>query len=94
MDLWFGQSVRRGTSSGIYAFDILILAEREVMSEPLSVRLELPERDVLPHLSEPVRRSPEHDASLPDLIEAVRAQGLEGLVAKRLDSRYEPDQRC
>jgi bifunctional non-homologous end joining protein LigD len=33
------------------------------------------------------------DASLRDLIESVRAQGLEGLVAKRLDSRYEPGQR-
>ena len=26
----------------------------------------------------------------PERIEAVRSQGLEGLVAKRLDSRYEP----
>jgi bifunctional non-homologous end joining protein LigD len=33
------------------------------------------------------------DASLPDLIQAVKAQGLEGLVAKRRDSRYEPGQR-
>lgn len=29
------------------------------------------------------------EASLPVLIESVKAQGLEGLVAKRLDSRYE-----
>ena len=29
------------------------------------------------------------NASLPVLIESVKAQGLEGLVAKRLDSRYE-----
>ena len=28
-------------------------------------------------------------ATLPVLIESVNAQGLEGLVAKRLDSRYE-----
>jgi bifunctional non-homologous end joining protein LigD len=33
------------------------------------------------------------NASLRDLITAVRAQGLEGLVAKRLDSRYEPGKR-
>jgi ATP-dependent DNA ligase len=32
-------------------------------------------------------------ASLPDLITAVKALGLEGLVAKRWDSRYEPRQR-
>ncbi len=28
-----------------------------------------------------------------DLIQSVRAQGLEGLVAKRANSRYEPGQR-
>ena len=33
------------------------------------------------------------DASLADLVAAVRAQGLEGLVAKRLDSVYEPGAR-
>jgi bifunctional non-homologous end joining protein LigD len=33
------------------------------------------------------------DASLPDLIRSVREQGLEGLVAKRRDSVYEPGQR-
>jgi len=32
-------------------------------------------------------------SGLPDLITAVKAQGLEGLVAKRRDSRYEPGQR-
>jgi bifunctional non-homologous end joining protein LigD len=76
-----------------YVFDVLVLAGRDVMSEPLSVRREMLERDVLPHLAEPVRHSPVLDASVPDLIEAVRAQGLEGIVAKRLDSRYEPGQR-
>jgi bifunctional non-homologous end joining protein LigD len=76
-----------------YVFDVLVLAGHDVMAEPLSVRRELLERDVLPCLAEPVRHSPVLDTSLPDLIAAVRAQGLEGLVAKRLDSRYEPSQR-
>jgi bifunctional non-homologous end joining protein LigD len=76
-----------------YLFDVLVLGGREVMAEPLSVRRELLEYDVLPHLVEPVRHSPVLDARLPDLIESVRAQGLEGLVAKRLDSRYESGQR-
>jgi bifunctional non-homologous end joining protein LigD len=76
-----------------YLFDVLVVRGRDVMAEPLSVRRELLERDVLPHLIEPVRHSPVLDARLPDLIESVRAQGLEGLVAKRLDSRYEPGQR-
>jgi ATP-dependent DNA ligase len=33
------------------------------------------------------------DTSVSDLVQAVKAQGLEGLVAKRRDSRYEPGQR-
>jgi len=40
-----------------------------------------------------VREAPRFDAALADLIAAVRAQGLEGLVAKRLDSVYEPGGR-
>jgi bifunctional non-homologous end joining protein LigD len=28
-----------------------------------------------------------------DLVESVKAQGLEGLVAKRRDSKYEPGER-
>jgi ATP-dependent DNA ligase len=63
------------------------------MREPLSARRELLRERLLPELGDPIRHSPELDASLPDLIASVRAQGLEGLVAKRLDSKYEPDQR-
>lgn len=40
-------------------------------------------------LGEPVRYAAPLDASLPVLIESVKAQNLEGLVAKRLDSQYE-----
>jgi len=74
-------------------FDVLILAGREVMHEPLSVRRELLQREIMPKLREPVRESAILDASLPDLITAMKAQDLEGLVAKRRDSRYEPGKR-
>jgi bifunctional non-homologous end joining protein LigD len=33
------------------------------------------------------------DARLSDLVHSVKAQGLEGLVAKRRDSLYEPGER-
>jgi hypothetical protein len=39
------------------------------------------------------RYSPILDASLPGLIRSVKEQGLEGLVAKRRDSKYEPGLR-
>jgi ATP-dependent DNA ligase len=48
---------------------------------------------VLLKLHEPIRYSPELDASLRDLLHSVRAQGLEGLVAKRRNSIYETGQR-
>lgn len=76
-----------------YVFDVLVHGGRNVMSEPLSVRRELLRQRVLPKLGEPIRHSPELDAGLPHLIDSVRAQGLEGLVAKRLDSPYEPGRR-
>jgi bifunctional non-homologous end joining protein LigD len=76
-----------------YVFDVLVLAGRNVMPEPLSARRELLRRQILPRLTDPIREAPQFDASLPDLIRAVREQGLEGIVAKRLDSAYEPGQR-
>jgi bifunctional non-homologous end joining protein LigD len=72
-----------------FVFDVMVLAGRDVMREPLETRRELLEKKILPKLGEPVRYAAPLDASLPVLIESVKAQGLEGLVAKRLDSRYE-----
>jgi DNA ligase D-like protein (predicted ligase) len=76
-----------------YAFDVLVLAGKNVMTERLSTRRQILQSQVLPKLNEPVRESPQLNASLPDLVKAVRAHGFEGIVAKRLDSRYEPGQR-
>ena len=76
-----------------YAFDVLVLRGRNVMGEPLRERRELLHNHVLVKLEEPVRLSPELDAHLPDLIRSVKEQGLEGLIAKRRESPYEPGQR-
>ena len=76
-----------------YVFDVMMLAGKDVTAEPLERRRTLLERKVLPTLSEPVRYTPPLDATLPVLIASVKAQRLEGLVAKRRDSRYEPGQR-
>jgi len=71
----------------------MILAGKDVMDEPTSVRRDLLRRSVLSRLDDPIRESPEFNVGLPELIQPVKAQGLEGLVAKRRDSRYEPGQR-
>jgi bifunctional non-homologous end joining protein LigD len=76
-----------------FVFDVMILAGKDVVAEPLAVRRDLLQRRVLANLDHPIRESPELDAGLPELISSVKAHGLEGLVAKRRDSRYEPGQR-
>jgi DNA ligase D-like protein (predicted ligase) len=76
-----------------YAFDVMIVAGKDLTSEPLSERRNVLRGRVLSRLAEPIRESPVLDASLSDLIHSVKAQGLEGLVAKRADSKYEPGQR-
>jgi DNA ligase D-like protein (predicted ligase) len=76
-----------------YAFDLLILSGRDVMKEPLTERRALLEKKVLPKLKEPIRYSTPLPASLPELIHSVKTHGLEGLVAKRRDSHYEPGKR-
>jgi hypothetical protein len=47
------------------------------MNEPLSVRREFLAREIMPGLGDPIRESPTLEASLPDLIQAVKAQGAE-----------------
>ena len=76
-----------------YVFDLLILAGKNVIPETLSRCRHLLSRQILPKLCEPIRESTQLGASFPDLIEAVKAHGFEGIVAKRLDSLYEPGQR-
>ena len=76
-----------------YVFDLMVLAGNDVMAEPLDSRRALLERHVLPLLAEPIRYSPELPGSIADLVQAVKGQGLEGLVAKRRDSRYESGER-
>ena len=82
-----------GAPLHFFIFDVLVLKGKDVMGEPLVTRRELLEKHVFPTMLEPIRYSPVLEASLKDLIQSVKAQGLEGLVAKRRDSKYEPGQR-
>jgi DNA ligase D-like protein (predicted ligase) len=76
-----------------FLFDVLVLGGRDVTGEPLSVRRKMLEKRVLPRLTEPIRYSSELQAKLADLVASVKKQGLEGLVAKRRDSKYESGER-
>ncbi len=67
-------------------FDVLRLDGREIFREPLSVRRELLVGLGLADVSWQV---PDTYDDGPMLFEATREQGLEGIVSKRLSSRYE-----
>jgi bifunctional non-homologous end joining protein LigD len=76
-----------------YLFDLMVLKGADVTGLPLEARQRLLEDGVLPKLAEPVRPTANLDAPLQDLLHSVKQQRLEGLVAKRRDSRYQPGQR-
>ena len=87
-------SVRRLTASTpvVYAiFDVLYLDGHSLMALPYTERRE---RLEALELSGPAWRVPAaHPGEGTRLLRATEAQGLEGVVAKRLDSRYEPGRR-
>src|SRR5207249_59370 len=76
-----------------YVFDVMVLAGKDLMGETLETRRTLLESKVLPKVAEPIRYSSELPGTLADLIQSVKAQRLEGLVAKRRSSLYEPGER-
>jgi len=82
-----------GAPLHFFIFDVLVLKGKDVMSEPLIKRRQLIEEHALPNLADPIRYSPVLDGTLKQLVQSVKAQGLEGLVAKRRDSKYEPGLR-
>ena len=68
-------------------------ARPRLMTEPLDPRRAHLEAQVLPTLAEPVRYSPRLRASMRDLVQSVKAHRLEGLIAKRRNTQYEPGKR-
>jgi bifunctional non-homologous end joining protein LigD len=80
------------TTPVVYAmFDLLYLDGRSLLELPYSERRE---RLEALELSGPAWRVPAaHPGAGTALLEATRQQGLEGVVAKRLDTRYEPGRR-
>jgi ATP-dependent DNA ligase len=75
------QNHAAGAQIFYYTFDVMILAGKNAMDQPWTVRRGLLQDRVLAKLGEPIRESPEFRASLPELISSLKAQGLEGLVA-------------
>jgi bifunctional non-homologous end joining protein LigD len=74
----------------LLVFDVLRLDGRELMDEPLTARREALES--LDLHDDRWQTPPTYDDG-PMLFEATLKQGLEGIVSKRLTSRYRPGQR-
>jgi bifunctional non-homologous end joining protein LigD len=80
----------RGTAIRYFAFDLLHLNGADLQAEPLTAR-----RAALRPLlaTSDLEFSDELPGSAADVIEAVTQVGLEGVMAKRRDSRYEAGKR-
>jgi bifunctional non-homologous end joining protein LigD len=74
-----------------YAFDVLYADGQDLTAERLDVR-----RARLPALVRTdgvLRLSQDLPGSAADIVEALRAAGIEGVIAKRRDSTYQPGER-
>jgi bifunctional non-homologous end joining protein LigD len=86
-------SLRRQTPASFFVFDVLELGDESLVDVPYRER-----RDRLEELG--LERPPAvdvppsfRDVAGDDLLAVARSQGLEGVVAKRLSSRYLPGRR-
>ena len=75
-----------------FVFDLLVYQNRDLTRLPLRERRELM-RSLLKFPPPRIRISDSVEASAADMLDAVRQQGLEGIIGKRKDSFYEPGKR-
>jgi bifunctional non-homologous end joining protein LigD len=86
------QSFRSGQTRIRYVvFDMLVHRGKSLMLLPLSERRELLARAV--PINEHVSLAPVESGSATQILKFVRQHGLEGVIAKRADSIYEPGKR-
>jgi bifunctional non-homologous end joining protein LigD len=83
-------SLPHGWSLAYYAFDLLNLDGQDLKDHPLRDRRALLQK-VLGNSG--VLLSQSLPGTLSQIMQAVKVHGLEGVIAKRLDSKYHPDRR-
>jgi bifunctional non-homologous end joining protein LigD len=74
-----------------YAFDILVHRDRDLTMLPLTERRNILRSVITP--ADHVALSEVSDQTAKEMLKFVRANGLEGIVAKRSDSIYQPGLR-
>jgi bifunctional non-homologous end joining protein LigD len=75
-----------------YVFDLLNLEGRNVRGLPLTARRDLLQ-PLVAKVRDPIRFSAAVQGSVETVIREVKRLGLEGIIAKKPDSKYEPGQR-
>ena len=83
----------RDQTIAFYAFDLLLLTGEDLKGSPLMARREMLRTKLLPQLAEPIRLSESFEVPAVELVRVIRESGLEGVIAKRRDSLYEPGRR-
>jgi bifunctional non-homologous end joining protein LigD len=74
-----------------YVFDILALKGKDVSTLPLAERRKILAKTLKPN--DHISSSPAEEGTSTKILTFVKEHGLEGVVAKRLDSHYEPGKR-
>jgi len=75
----------------LYAFDVLVRRGENLMQQPLSKRREILESTVKPQAHVGISQVSHQSAK--EMLAFVNSHGLEGIIAKRSDSFYEPGLR-
>jgi len=81
------------TPSALILFDILMDGDEVLLREPWSERRERLVKRVGKHVTPQVRITESTEGNGAKMLEKARKQGWEGVIAKRVDSRYEPGNR-
>jgi DNA ligase D-like protein (predicted ligase) len=85
------QNAHSSTNIVLFIFDVLTVRGRDVKALPLRDRVPILQSALV--TSNRVQRSEQFAGGVQSFLSAVRSIGGEGVVAKRLDGRYEPGKR-
>jgi bifunctional non-homologous end joining protein LigD len=82
----------RASAIQFFAFDVLTYRGRSLLEVPLETRRKVLSEVLVP-LHDPIRLSEAFETAPTELVRVAKEQSLEGIVAKRKDSFYQPGKR-
>jgi bifunctional non-homologous end joining protein LigD len=84
---------RTSTPSAFIAFDILVSAKEVLIHEPWSARRKALEKELGKSTSSVIRLTESIEGDGEKMLALARKEGWEGIIAKKVDARYEPGTR-